>query len=211
MLYKGDNVYTVGLTGMSGAGKTTACNIFAQSGFEIVNCDEVARTVVKCGKPALAVIAEYFGKDILREDGTLDRGKLGGIVFSDAGKLKALNDIIYPFITFEIISRIVRCTSESRRLVLLDAPTLFESGADALCDSIVCVTAEKEACAQRIMTRDGITREQAEKRLGSQHDASFYIERSHYSAVNCGSLSEFEGELRVIVGKICADALEERV
>lgn len=211
MLYKNDNVYIAGLTGMSGAGKTTACNVFGQSGFEIVNCDEVARAVVECGKPALAAIADRFGRGILREDGSLDRGKLSGIVFSDSDRLKALNDIIYPFITFEIVCRIMRCAAKGRQLVLLDAPTLFESGADALCDTIVCVTAEKEACAKRIMARDGLTREQAEKRLGSQHDASFYIDRSHHSAVNCGSLAEFEEALRVIAEKIRKTTMEDRI
>ena len=211
MLYKNDNVYIAGLTGMSGAGKTTACDVFARNGFDIVNCDEVARTVVERGKPALSAVSCHFGKDILLDDGSLDRGKLGGIVFSDAEKLKILNGIIYPFITFEIICRIMHCTAEGRRLVLLDAPTLFESGADALCDSVICVTAEKEDCVRRIMARDGITRGQAERRLGSQHDASFYIDRSQYSAVNCGTLAGFGDALRAIAVKIRADALEDRI
>ena len=209
MLYRNDGIFTVGLTGMSGAGKTTACEVFARSGFDIVDCDEVARAVVEPGKPALEAISAFFGSDILRGDGKLDRGKLGGIVFSDAGKLKALNDIIYPFITFEIISRIISFPAGKKRPVLLDAPTLFESGADALCDTIVCVTADREFCAQRIMARDGLTREQAEKRLGSQHDADFYRERSRFCAENKGTREEFTIALSGIAGEILSLAGQE--
>ena len=211
MLYKDDNVYIAGLTGMSGAGKTTACGIFAQSGFEIVNCDEVARTVVERGKPALADIASRFGSGVLQADGSLDRKKLGSIVFTDEIALKSLNDIIYPYITFEILKRIEDSAEKGKKTVLLDAPTLFESGADALCDTIVCVTADREFCTERIMKRDGITREQAEDRLASQHDAAFYIDRSAHSAVNSGSLEEFEDALSVIAEKIRKNALEDKV
>lgn len=206
MLYGNDGIYIAGLTGMSGAGKTTACRVFAENGFEIVNCDEVARAVVEKGRPALCMIAERFGDDIMNADGTLDRRKLGGIVFSDSAALEALNGIIYPFITFGIISRITRMVAEGKRTVLLDAPTLFESGADKLCDTIVCVTADREFCVTRIMRRDGIDREMAEKRLGSQHDADFYKTRCGYCAENAGTLAEFQDTMRTIAVSVKNDA-----
>ena len=211
MLYRNDGIFIAGLTGMSGAGKTTACRIFSECGFETVNCDDVARRVVECGKPALVMISRRFGSDILHPDGSLDRRKLGNIVFSDARSREELNEIIYPFITYDIVNNIACGSAEGTGLVLLDAPTLFESGADALCDTIVCVTADKGACAERIMERDGITREQAEDRLSSQHRADYYIERSEFSAVNSGSLAEFEKALRVIADRICRKAREDRI
>ncbi len=206
MLYAHDRRYIVGLTGMSGAGKTTACRVFAECGFAVIDCDIVARNVVMPGRPALAMITERFTPYILCPDGSLDRRKLGGIVFSDNTARLALNEIIYPFITFDILNY-ASSLSEERQLVLLDAPTLFESGADELCDTVVCVTADREFCIERIMQRDGITRAQAEDRLSSQHDASFYTERSRYSAVNCGTIEAFGRDLREIAEKVRCDAL----
>ena len=207
MLYNNDNIYITGLTGMSGAGKTTACSIFSESGFAVIDCDHVARDVVGRGRPALAELTEHFTTGILNTDGTLDRRKLGDIVFSDSTALKTLNDMIYPFITYEIICTVRKLADSGNRLVLLDAPTLFESGADILCDTIVSVTAAHDFSVRRIMARDGISREQAENRLRSQHDAHFYESRSAYCAENSGTLPEFEDKLRVIADKIRHDAL----
>ncbi len=205
MLYTNDGIYTVGLTGMSGAGKTTACRVFAECGFGIIDCDEVARYVVEPGRPALDVIAERFGRNVLLADGSLDRRKLGSIVFNDKNALEELNGIIYPFITYHIIEQLCSL-AERGKLFLLDAPTLFESGADRLCDTVVCVTADKEQCAQRIMKRDSITAEQARARLNSQHDAQFYISRSRYGAVNGSDIDGFERELRGIAAQIRKEA-----
>ena len=202
MLYTNDGIYIVGLTGMSGAGKTTACDVFRAEGFGVINCDETARYVVEPGRPALSAIAGRFGTDMLLGDGSLDRRKLGSLVFSDSKALEALNGIIYPFITYRIINDICSYAVSDMKHILLDAPTLFESGADRLCDTIVCVTADRRLCAERIMKRDGITRGQAEDRLGSQHDAKFYISRSQYSIVNSGERAEFERELRCTAQKI---------
>ena len=196
-------VYTVGLTGMSGAGKTTACEVFADAGFHVIDCDKAARDVVQPGRPALTAISAYFGNEVLDRGGGLDRRRLGSIVFADSAALKALDDIIYPYITYSIIFTMI---GSGRKLFLLDAPTLFESGADKLCDTVVCVTAEREKCTQRIMARDSLTRAQAEARLSSQHGAEFYITRSCYSAVNNGRLDEFEGRLRGIAREIMKTA-----
>ncbi len=202
MLYDNDGIYTVGLTGMSGAGKTTACEIFAAKGFRIIDCDIIAREVVEPGKPALRDIAAYFGSDILNPDGSLNRKKLGGIVFGSKEKLGMLNSLIYPYITFDIIKKIRAFSESGDRTFLLDAPTLFESGADIFCDSVISVVSDKKSCIERIMKRDGITAAQAENRLSSQHDASFYRERSRFCADNSGTREEFELALGEIAVKL---------
>lgn len=165
---------------MSGAGKTTVSEVFKENGFEVINCDIVAREVTEKGTACLKEIAEKFD-GVLNSDGTLDRKKLGSIVFNDKEKLTLLNDTIYPFITYRIIKRIENTQS---KYILLDAPTLFESGIDYICDGVVSVVCDRELSVKRIMTRDNISEETAESRLSSQHDKSFYKERSSFCIEN---------------------------
>lgn len=195
MLYRNDNVHIVGLTGMSGAGKTTACGVFTREGFCAIDCDIIARRVVDRGKPALKEIAAAFSDDVITPEGRLDRAKVADIVFSDEEKLKLLDRLIYPYITFYIVAAVRELSRIGGNLILLDAPTLFESGADVMCDVIVSVTADKELCAERIMKRDGISREKAEKRLSSQHGADFFREHTQYCIENSGDIAEFGARL----------------
>ena len=210
MLYRGDNVHITGLTGMSGAGKTTACGIFRNEGFCVIDCDIVARRVVDCGKPALAEIDRSFPEGVITPEGALDRRKLGSIVFSDREKLALLDRIIYPYITFYITAAIRELARIGGNMIMLDAPTLFESGADVLCDVIVSVTADRESCAERIMKRDGITREQAEQRLASQHDARFFRSRSDHCIENNGDTAGFEEQLKKTAAAVKESFLEKK-
>ncbi len=111
----------VGLTGQSGAGKTTISDAFRENGFEIINCDIVAREVTKAGSECCKKLAKIF-PDCFDDGFALDRPKLGEIVFSDKARLQMLNDTIYPFINKLIDEKINATESE---FVLLDAPTLF--------------------------------------------------------------------------------------
>ncbi|HBI53103.1 MAG TPA: dephospho-CoA kinase [Ruminococcaceae bacterium] len=195
---------------MSGAGKTTACGIFQNEGFCVIDCDIVARRVVDCGKPALAEIDRSFPEGVITPEGALDRRKLGSIVFSDREKLALLDRIIYPYITFYITAAIRELARIGGNMIMLDAPTLFESGADVLCDVIVSVTADRESCAERIMKRDGITREQAEQRLGSQHDARFFRSRSDHCIENNGDTAGFEEQLKKTAAAVKESFLEKK-
>ena len=210
MLYRGDNVHITGLTGMSGAGKTTACGIFRNEGFCVIDCDIVARRVVDCGKLALAEIDRSFPEGVITPEGALDRRKLGSIVFSDREKLALLDRTIYPYITFYITAAIRELSRIGGNMIMLDAPTLFESGADVLCDVIVSVTADRESCAERIMKRDGITREQAEQRLASQHDARFFRSRSDHCIENNGDTAGFEEQLKKTAAAVKESFLEKK-
>ena len=165
---------------MSGAGKTTVSEVFRNCGFDVINCDEVAREVTEKGTACLKEIAEKFD-GVLNSDGTLDRKKLGSIVFNDKEKLKLLNDTIYPFISYRVIKGI---ENTDNNYILLDAPTLFESGIDFICDGVVSVVCDRELSVNRIMTRDNISRDAAESRLSSQYDKSFYKERSSFCIEN---------------------------
>lgn len=197
-MFTENDVCIIGLTGMSGAGKTTACEAFSDCGVDIINCDTVARTVVEKGKPALKEIADYFGRDVIMPDGTLDRRMVGSIIFSDTNARIAYNDIIYPFISYEMIMNAVEYIKMGSEYILLDAPTLFESGTDSFCDVIVSVVAEKEDSLKRIMQRDNLSREEAENRLSSQHDADFYRNKSHFCIINNGTKEELKQRIKDI-------------
>ncbi len=179
-----EGVMVVGLTGQTGAGKTTVCRIFIENGFAVINADMVSRFVVEKDKPCLLELVEMFGNDIIDSDGELNRRKLADIVFSDKSKLEILNSICYPYITSEILSRIRSLSENNQKLILLDAPTLFESRADDFCEIVISVISRQENRLARIMERDGITEEEALKRINSQYDEKFFIDHSEFIIKN---------------------------
>jgi len=183
-----DGVMVIGLTGQTGAGKSTVSRIFSDNGFAVINADNIARKVVEKGSKCLEEIADFFGKGVVTEDKTLDRKALAGIVFSDKTKLETLNTIIYPYITGEILRRIRECSENGEKLILLDAPTLFESRADDFCEIIISVLADPEVRKKRIIVRDGLTPDQAQKRMNSQLDEDFFESHSDYIIHNNGKL-----------------------
>ena len=179
-----EGVMVVGLTGQTGAGKTTVCKVFSENGFSVINADHISRLVMEKGQPCLAEICEFFGKDILLENGNLDRPKLAGLVFTDKKKLELLNSITYPYITAEILKMIRKLSAEGKKLILLDAPTLFESRADDFCELIISVISREEFRAERIMKRDNISRESAQYRMDSQLKEEFFRTHSDFIIKN---------------------------
>ena len=187
----------IGLTGQSGAGKSTVRGVFEQNGFAVIDCDEAARKIAS--KSAfLNEVSERFGKDILNADGTLDRVKTASIIYNDKEKYAEYCGIIFPYITYDIMRQIERSDKD----VLLDAPTLFEAGIDGLCTEIISVTADIGLCAERISKRDKITLEKAKERLSSQHGADFFREHSDFVIENNGSQKELYDKAQAIIGKM---------
>ncbi|MCQ2468508.1 MAG: dephospho-CoA kinase [Ruminococcus sp.] len=182
-------VMVVGLTGQTGAGKSTVAKVFEENGFAIIDADIVARKVVEKGTQCLDEIADFFGNGVITDEGTLNRPALAGIVFSDKAKLETLDTIIYPYITGEILNMIKRFSADGEKLILLDAPTLFESHADDFCEIIISVLADPDIREQRIISRDGITSEQARKRMNSQMSEDFFISHSDYIIQNNGHIN----------------------
>lgn len=178
---------------MSGAGKSTACVLFREAGFKIIDCDMICREIVEKGKPCLKEIVSAFGEEVLTREGKLNRRILGGIIFSDGEKRILLNGIMYPYVSYSIIKQIIFSDSD---YTVLDAPTLFESGMETVCDLIVSIAADKEIMTVRIMNRDGISREEAENRLNSQHNIDFFRERSDILLTNNRSEEEFSEKIR---------------
>lgn len=164
----------IGLTGPTGAGKSTVASVFTQAGAYHIDADAVARTAVNT--PAtLRALADTFGVAILRADGTLDRKALANVAFSSKQNTAKLNAITHPVILAEIRRQLDAATGT---MAVLDVPLLFESGLDALCDITVAVLAPKEIRRTRIMARDGITAHAATARMAAQPDDHFYIARA---------------------------------
>lgn len=192
----------IGLTGQSGAGKTTVSRVFSQNGFAVIDADIISREVTEKGQPCLTELSEAFGSGIINPDGTLNRKRLGSIVFSDREKLRQLNGIIYPYIIYRIISRIDELSEEGRELILLDAPTLFEANADDLCDLIISVTADESIRMSRIIARDGITPEAAKKRFESQYSEHFFVNHSDFVIINNKTPDVLAAKAEEVAGKI---------
>lgn len=170
--------FFIGLTGPSGAGKGYVCEYLTKLGFHIINSDEVVKNIYKNNLPLLRKLADIFGNDIIK-DGTLDRKKLGEIVFNDNERLKQLNSIIHP----EVIAK---CEQLAKPLSVLDAPQLFEAKAQSKCNVVITVMAEKELRAKRITERDGISCEKAMERINAQLSEQYYIDNADYVIYNNG-------------------------
>lgn len=179
------NIMIIGLTGQSGAGKSTVCKVFAENGFDIIDCDVIARKTAE-NRQFLGEISRRFSEELLNPDGTLNRTATAKLIFTDEEKRGLYQRIIFPY----IVNGIMREIKSAGEKVLLDAPTLFEARLEMLCDKIVSVTADFDKCAERIVKRDKITHEQARERLSSQHGAEFFRERSDFNIENNGTLGE---------------------
>ncbi len=190
---------TVGLTGGSGTGKSSAARIFAEKNFVVIDFDKLSRKVCEKGSACLSELCGYFGNSIMADDGSLIRKKLGEIVFSDSAKLGILNKITHKY----ILEEAEKIMAENRdKKILLDAPLLFEAELDKKCDFVVSVTAPADKRARRIERRDGISAESAKKRIQSQKSDEYYTSRSDFVIRNDGDISQLERRTYEIIDEI---------
>ncbi len=193
----------VGLTGGIATGKSTAARRFARAGLAVIDADQVARDVVRPGAPALAEIAAAFGPGVIRPDGSLDRDRLGRIVFADPGARARLNAIVHPRVHEEVEQRI----AEARRrdpdgVVVYDVPLLFETGSEDRFDLVVVVYAPRGTQEARLMARDGLDRAEARRRIGSQLDIEEKRRRAHVVLENTGTPADLEEQVDALVERI---------
>ena len=175
------NKYIFALTGGSGAGKSTVSEEFRRLGVYVSDADKAAREVVKKDSECLKELTDNFGKEILKSDGTLDRPALASIVFSDKKKLNKLNAITHKYIYQYIKEEI---DSVSNMICAVDGAVIIGSPVMKLCNCVVSVTADRDIRIERIMRRDGLSRELAEKRIDAQKNENFYKRHSDYIIVN---------------------------
>ena len=164
----------VGLTGGSGSGKGYLCSLLRDSDICIIDTDKVYHKMISAPSPCVDALVSEFGDKILDSSGGIDRSKLADIVFTAKERLESLNRISHAFIRKECDKIISHCTA---KVVILDAPVLFESGFDSMCDVTVGVVADEGIRVERIMHRDSISREKAYTRISNQHTDDWFREK----------------------------------
>lgn len=183
----------IGLTGGIATGKSTVSQMLVKRGAILIDADVIAREVMEPGHPVLLEVQKRFGAGIINEDGSLNRKKLGEIVFSNPEERKALNEITHPAIRSEIKMRMANYeTARSDRLIVVDIPLLYESSLETMFEQVMVIYVPREVQLSRLMQRDGMTLEQAEARVGAQLDIEWKKERADILIDNSLGLDKTE-------------------
>ncbi len=186
----------IGLTGPTGAGKSSAAALCKKLGVKHIDCDIIARKATEKGEEGLTAVVKAFGYDILNNDGTLNRKALAEKAFKDNESTELLNQTLLPIIK-KMVLKEIDCDK-----VLLDAPTLFESGVDEICDKTVAVLSNKEFRLKRILERDNITKEQALLRINAGKSDDFYKEKCDFVIYNNADENTFNSDFLNLLKEI---------
>ena len=193
----------VGLTGGIASGKSTVARTFRELGAHVLDADRIAREIVPPGSPALARIARAFGKELIRPDGTLDRAALGAVVFADAGKRRVLEGILHPLILDEIDRRVDELErSDPQGVVIVEAALILEMGRQAEFDTLVVVWADEQQQRRRMMQRDGLSAEDAGRRLDAQMPLAEKRGRAQFVVDNSGDQAACRADAERVYGEL---------
>ncbi|MFD1707961.1 dephospho-CoA kinase [Siminovitchia sediminis] len=191
--------FIAGLTGGIASGKSTVSRLFEKRGFTIVDADIAARKVVEPGEKALSAIVKEFGKDILLEDGILNRGKLGSIVFRDEEKRKKLNAIVHPAVRKKMKEWQENAIQAGKQTVILDIPLLFESNLTHMADKTIVVYVDEHTQLQRLKERNHFTEEEAMSRISSQMPLRKKVELADAVIDNNGTIEQTEEQVERLI------------
>lgn len=186
----------IGLTGPTGSGKTTVSKAAKDLGFKVIDCDKLARKAVEKGEEGLKAVVNAFGEDILLANGELNRKELAKKAFSTEEKTELLNKALLPHIVEKVKAEI------NGENVLLDAPTLFESGLDSICKYTVAVLSDENIRKMRIINRDGLTEEEARLRMNAGKKDDYYLKKTDNIIYNNGTEAELYGVATEIFKKL---------
>jgi dephospho-CoA kinase len=181
-----------GLTGGIASGKTTVARLFESRGVPVVYADELARRAVEPGSEGLAAVVARFGAEVLAADGSLDRKKLGALVFEKPAELAALNAIVHPRVGALGLEAFGALSAQGVTLACYEVPLLIENGLHHVFKPVVLVAADPETQRVRIAARDGLTLEEADRRIAAQLPLSEKLKLADYVIENRGSLAELE-------------------
>ena len=177
----------IGVTGPSGAGKGAVSEYMnIAHGFKVIDADKVYHDIISAPSDCVRELSENFGKDVLNENGGIDRKALSKLVFGEENKdkLLLLNKIAHRYVTYEINKLLKEYSNDGVEVCIIDAPLLIEAGINDICDYVIAVVADKKLRATRISKRDGIDVEAALLRINSQKPDSFYMDNSDWTIPN---------------------------
>lgn len=185
----------IGLTGGIASGKSTVSKIFRELGAEIIDADIKAKEISE-REDVVKEIGNIFGKEVINSEGKIDRLKIKEIVFNNKEKLKKLNDLIHPKVMEEF--KKIKENTGKNDIIIFDVPLLFESGMDKMCDKIILVFTDKKIQIKRMLERDGITEELAEKIINSQMSLEEKLNKSQIHLENNGTLEDLREKSETI-------------
>ncbi|MBQ1437456.1 MAG: dephospho-CoA kinase [Ruminococcus sp.] len=191
----------IGLTGQSGAGKSTVGEIFAQNGIKVISADSLVAEIYRGGSPCLKTIAACFGSDIIDQNGEPNRRLLAQRAFSSKENTVLLGKIVHPFVTAELFREL---KDNQYDVIIYDAPQLFEADAQVICDAVVSVVADEKIRLKRILSRDNISEEQVRQRFSAQLDEAFFRKNSDFVIENNGDKNNLRQQAQKVaeaVGK----------
>jgi dephospho-CoA kinase len=191
----------IGLTGGIGSGKSTVARLIAELGVPVLDADQLAREVVAPGEPGQAEVARVW-PDVIRADGTLDRKRLGAIVFADPAARARLEAIVHPRIAALADARAGALARQGHRLAFYEASLLVETGRHRGMDGLVVVTARPETQLRRAMARDGLTRDAAQARIDAQLPLATKVAAATYVIDNDGDLEATRAAVRRLVADV---------
>lgn len=194
--------YVLALTGGIATGKSTADQFFEKKNIPIVDCDKIAHNLMEPKNASWQVIKDNFGGEYLNDDQTINRKKLGQLVFSDKSALNKLNQLTHPLIFDKTIQKIESYQNED--MVILDAPVYFESGWDKknIADGILVITLPEPVQIDRLKQRNNLTDEEARMRIKSQIPLDKKTQLADFVIENTGTIKELESKLEQLLNKI---------
>lgn len=188
-------VLTIGLTGGIASGKSTVSNMLTDMGIPVIDADLIARKVVEPGEEAYKKIVETFGKDILHPNLSIDRVKLGSIIFNDENKRLILNQIVHPAVRQKMLADREDYIAHGEKTVILDIPLLFESKLTKIVDRTILVYVDREIQLKRLMERNNFSKEEAEARINSQMPLVEKVQMADEVLNNNGDINETKKQL----------------
>jgi len=186
----------IGLTGSIGTGKSEAARQLEALGASIISADQVGHEAYTPNTEAWEQVVATFGDDILQEDGEIDRRKLGAVVFSDPSQLEKLNEIMHPRMARMVADKIEAFRGQGVEVVVVEAALLFEAGWDSLVEEVWVTDAPEQAVIERLNQRNGMSEEEARKRISSQMDRAERLERSDYVIENSGDMAALTSAIK---------------
>ena len=178
----------IGLTGSIGTGKSEAARQLEALGASIISADQVGHEAYTPNTEAWEHVVSAFGDEILQDDGEIDRRKLGAIVFSDPGQLERLNQIMHPRMAQMVADKVEVLRGQGVEVVVVEAALLFEAGWDSLVEEVWTTDSPEQAVIERLKVRNGMSEEEARKRMSSQMSRTERLDRSDYVIENSGDM-----------------------